>query len=107
MGDQDMKRDSGPSACERMIKKMREDRMAGPKSRRFEFRRARAVRDDGMAGWIMHAMAEGPSHGWKQVLALVDDQGRWLYSQAWRSNAYRQAIREVEELGYRIQSIDR
>lgn len=97
-----------PSALDRMLKQMMEDRrMEGPKAKRFTFSRARVTRDDGMAGWIQHELGEGPGHGWKQVLALVDDHGRWLYSGYWRSNAYRQAIREVEGLGYRVERIDR
>lgn len=95
-----------PSAADRMIRKLREDRTAGPKAKMFSFRRARAVRDDGMAGWIRHAFVEGPGYRWKQVLALLDDNGRWLYSGYWRSNAYRQAIREVEGLGYKVENIE-
>jgi hypothetical protein len=52
-------------------------------------------------GKLMLVMVEmGSRYQWRQRLALVDDQGHWLYTEHWRSNAIRKAQKAIEELGY-------
>ncbi|MHC4121470.1 MAG: hypothetical protein ACYSWO_28695 [Planctomycetota bacterium] len=51
-------------------------------------------------GYLTRTQREGAGYRWVGCLALLDSNGRWLYSGHWRSNATRKANAEICQLGY-------
>ncbi len=39
---------------------------------------------------------------WRSRLALLNDDGEWMYSEHWPTNALRKATREILSLGYAL-----
>lgn len=63
-------------------------------------------RADGSAeyAWLRFTLREGAGYRWVQCLALLDRNGRWMYSGFWRATTRRRnmtAEREVERLGWK------
>lgn len=46
-------------------------------------------------------LKEGAGYRWVPCLALLDDDGRWLCSQSWRTNHHKKAMNTIEDLGWR------
>ena len=62
------------------------------------------IRKGDLFGMLQHTLVErgGPEKGyrWVNVLAVLDKDGRWLYTKSWSQNAYKQASEELTRMGW-------
>jgi len=42
-----------------------------------------------------------PAYRWCPVLAVLDDKGRWLYTEYWKRSQRRKAIEELKQAGFK------
>ena len=54
-----------------------------------------------MRGELTETAVEcGANYTWRTRLALLDDNGHWLYTNHWRTNAHKKAARELTAAGW-------
>jgi hypothetical protein len=54
----------------------------------------------GYIGTLRVTKREGSGYKWVDCLALIDDNGYWVVSDYWRSNAHKKAERDLLDWGY-------